>query len=231
MKKMNRTLMITCLTAHLFCLPQAFANKTGNGGDSIQNHNGTRSLLDLVETDQIDYFTYNAVDYTNHIVNEQGWDHDVASDIDLLSSLSPDVPSRDLGNYFSSDLLTNALRSCLNPVHGLHFAWTVVPLEKVSDEGEIRLPSTVTERQLAIQKDGLVVVNKNEFRQIDSLSQGVLKLHEGMICAILKLNPQLIASQGTAPIRSYVRAFTEIRTLGKPSYVLDEAYKNLGLSK
>jgi hypothetical protein len=97
--------------------------------------------------------------------------------------------------------------SFLYDVKPLKWAFTSAPLEDVNDEGAIRIQNPQTKRQLAIQKDGLVIISQTEFDLLDNVSKAALKLHEDTICAIKAMNPSVIDLQGTAPIRYFVREF------------------------
>lgn len=194
------------------------------GGDSVARPNGQRSLLDLVEKDsELDYFIYKAGDYTN---GYQGWVGDGVDSLEFGSNYGG--PAADtLGGLPLS--IREPLSACLTPTSPSALRWAFVdfPLEDIKDEGEIRYSDTESKRQLAIQKGNIVVINRSEFKQLDNVSQSMLKLHEGLICAAKVFNPYLHSQSGTEKIRRVVRSFVQLMTENKPRFLWEEAVKEL----
>lgn len=89
-------------------------------------------------------------------------------------------------------------------ITNLKYGFVNHELENIPDEGNI-LVDAKTKRQLAIQDGtGHVLINKNEFANLDFDSKVALKLHESVLYLVLRFNPELIANQGTALIRKFV---------------------------
>lgn len=99
----------------------------------------------------------------------------------------------------------NVQDKTIDKISPLKWAFTNTNLEDLADEGLIRVDNPETKKQLAIQKDGLVVVSKNEFDKLDSLSKESLFIHEAVLFSTKKVNPDLIKKSGTEPVRAYVR--------------------------
>lgn len=106
---------------------------------------------------------------------------------------------------FSEEIRMDIQNGFLPQIQPLRWAFVDYDLETIEDSGIIRVENPKSKKQLAIQKDGLVVINKNEFEKIDGESQNALFVHEAALYAVIKLNPSLVKSFGTAPIRTYVR--------------------------
>ena len=87
----------------------------------------------------------------------------------------------------------------------LKWAFTDVELERLHDEGLISLENENTLKQVAVQKDGLVVVNRKEFNMLDSDSKKALFIHEAVLRSVLVLKPSDIQQNGTAHVRKYTR--------------------------
>jgi hypothetical protein len=89
--------------------------------------------------------------------------------------------------------------------------WVFVdfPLELLNDEGFIRLVDPVTKRQVAIQKDGIVIIQRAEYKLLDDESEAGLFMHEGVLFSLLTLKPEIIAAKGTEPVRKIVRRMFE----------------------
>lgn len=108
-------------------------------------------------------------------------------------------------NGFSEEIEMDIKNGFLPKVQPLRWAFVDTDLETINDSGIIRVENPNSKKQLAIQKDSLVVINKKEFEKLDRESQNAIFVHEAALYAVLKLNPSLVSSQGTAPIRTYVR--------------------------
>lgn len=104
----------------------------------------------------------------------------------------------------------------------LKWAFTESRLEDIQDEGIIRIDNPETKKQLAIQKDGLVVISRKEFNGLDPLSKNALFVHESALYAAKLLNPKIIQGQGTAPVRLFVRRL--IKLFGNFENNVEEIY-------
>jgi hypothetical protein len=207
-------------------MTQAHAGRESGGGDSAAYQNGGRTLLDLLEKDNLNYFlpdtvlpelkpgTYpfpaNSVSYLMFMVIAYEGKHNYPSkNIDdnniadptfffhLLSTLDS---RKEMLNY-SFDL--NQFGIVLPGP--LRWAFTDSDLENIQDEGILRIPNPETKRQLAIQKDGLVVINKKEFYLLDKDGKVGLFFHEAVLRTLLLLNPKHIEENGTENVRTYTR--------------------------
>lgn len=91
--------------------------------------------------------------------------------------------------------------------NGRVLRWMLVdfPLENLNDEGFISLLDPTTKRQVAIQKDGVVIIQRQEYAELDNESKAALFLHESVLFAVLTMNPDIVQNNGTAPIRKIVR--------------------------
>jgi hypothetical protein len=242
---------IAALLALISASPASAGDKGGNGGNSVLNPQGGRSLLDLMETDDVTFFDYQMGDYDRDL--EAGYR------IEVLGNFGDDWGARSaLAKYpasFDDDFRNGeikmdesfkfALAGCNGSKAGiknfngsfmenpntklaaLRYAWVTEPLENIRDQGVIRYTNPQTKRQVALQKDGLVFINRSEFKIMDDTSKAALKLHEGTICAVKAMNPALLENQGTAPIRYFVREFTGYaKNHGRPEAVPAAAVKD-----
>jgi hypothetical protein len=227
--------------------------ETGGGGDVIANPKGGKSLLDLMESDDLQFFSFEFYNYDVgllHAFYEEilGYDiHDGASDFKsrpislIFQSYQPFVSvTTNLSPIFNtavgrcSGFLSNRHPDgdFLYPVKPLRWAFTQHELEDLHDEGIIRVTNPATKKQVAIQKYDLVVINKNEFNSMDNESKAALKLHESVLCATKALNPELLQSEGTAPIRYFVRQFVSYKNTaatpeGTPALAVTQAANKL----
>jgi hypothetical protein len=138
-----------------------------------------------------------------------------------------------LNNRFIDPLDEYVRKGYIPKIAPLKWAFTDLSLEEINDEGLMRIYNPETKRQLAIQKDGLVVINKNEFSKISDLSKNALFLHEAALYAVKILNPELLSQQGTAPVRRFVARLVNLfrnlwnREYQYPTYAVREAYDAL----
>jgi len=229
--------------------PNQFGNKNlvqggaDAGGGSSVALNGKRKLLDLAETDELNYFepkdnygagyfiTSGMTTLLTHtfsiscpeLHNEmQGMTNErfikifmTAYGLDRLQAHGVGMQwcQYMVGAKFAykkagwdADLIILAKKSNLPPIKPLRWAYVDYDLETINDSGLIRVENPQTKKQVAIQKDGLVVINRIEFEKMDGESKTALFVHEAALYATKLLNPALIDSQGTAPVRAYVRS-------------------------
>lgn len=87
------------------------------------------------------------------------------------------------------------------------------PLEEIDDEGAIRLSDISTKKQLAIQKNGVVAIQRQEFNQLDKDSQAEIFVHEAFLFSTLLIKPDFIAKDGTSNLRLFVKRLHDYRIL------------------
>lgn len=136
----------------------------------------------------------------------------------------------DKENPISKRIWEENLRNGVFPeLKPLRWAFTESFLEDVTDEGIIRVENPKTKRQVAVQIENLVVINKTEFHLMDAESKDALFVHEAVLYAIKKLNPELIKQKGTAPLRAYVNALVSFfkNPSEFPSSAVREAFEQL----
>lgn len=137
--------------------------------------------------------------------------------VTLLDSLEYDFELVDIQSYqFSTELnfILDNLASKLevNIVRPQDLVWALTnrKLEDIKDEGAIRHPIEGKLVQIAVQREGVVVIQKNLFNLLQSEESEQndklgLILHEVLIATALKYNLDLkIPDLGTAPIRKLV---------------------------
>ncbi len=199
----------------------AHAGAEGRGGaDTIENKNGGRSLLDLQEIDDLRYFNFLMQNYSKKISEAHA-----KMLTPCFGSLCDEQyvnSSLELFSYpqLINELFQGAYAVCSGIIKAkdskgwlmyrtpvLQWAFTNSNLEDIKDEGVMRVFNPNTKRQVAIQKDGLVIINEKEFNLMDNDSKAALKLHESALCAVKALNPELLEFHGTAPVRNFVRQF------------------------
>lgn len=95
----------------------------------------------------------------------------------------------------------------LNSKFGDQLVWiaTQTPLENIPDEGVVRLADPSGKQQLAVQKDGVVMVYKPIFDRLDARNKAALVLHEALLRMVLKINPSHYQKYGTSKIRELVK--------------------------
>ena len=215
------------------------------GGDSAEDSKGQRRLLDLIEQDELDYFTHlydpNQDAIRKYLVRLLyvyfGRDIETANGNKVFGHC-PEIPYKywhatggngtfvevllkaygleyakvefNSSNFgfcpqFSSPREKFTLGSFATNTKVLKWAFTDLPLESINDEGEIRISKPDSKKQLAIQKDGLVVINRAEFNTLDDESKAALFTHEALLYTVSVLNPDLIQKDGTRLVRFYNR--------------------------
>jgi hypothetical protein len=120
----------------------------------------------------------------------------------------------------------------IKPVTTLRWAFTDETLEEINDEGVIKIQNPESKKQLAIQKDNFVLINKKEFMRLDDESKEALFLHESVLHSVLLLNPKHVKDHGTQFIRNYVRQllkfYKNYDTV--PEYIVSDAFNLLELN-
>lgn len=121
-------------------------------------------------------------------------------------------------------------------VQPLKWAFVDFDLNELNDEGLVHIDNPETKKQLAIQKDGLVVINRSEFDRLDDVGKASLFVHESVLRAVLILNPTTLKEQGTENIRAFTRRFvkyclTRTSSNAYPAYGVREAYDKLNIPK
>lgn len=206
-----------------FSLDRTIGGDGSGGGDSVQNPiTGGRSLLDLQENDELKEFSFEMINYDRNLNTEY--------QRGILGCMFPGansncenayLPGRELSKL--DDSLVQALATCDgitkyvdssfkllfgDKIKPLKWVFIQTPLEEINDEGLIRVTNPETKRQVAIQKNGLVVINQPEFNLMDNTAKAALKFHELALCAAKTTNPDLVKKEGTEPVRYFVRQFT-----------------------
>ena len=146
----------------------------GNGGDAVTQP-GKVTLLDLAEQD---YKVFDPLEFGDGMLPFR-----LRDAYGLFLSKVGRVP------VFTRELV---------------WAFTDRRLEDVRDEGAIRLSLAGKVEQVAIQKDGFVIINEPLFRRMDRNSQSALFLHESMIATALRDRVNLNSPEGTGPLREIV---------------------------
>lgn len=214
------------------------------GGDSAEDSKGQRRLLDLIEQDELDYFTHlydrNQESIRKYLVrlhfvyfsrlndghgnspfyrcgeipykywHATGGNETFVKVLLKAYGLENSTLIFDHANFSfcpeSSSRSENYKFGSISPnTKVLKWAFTDLPLESINDEGEIRISKPDSKKQLAIQKDGLVVINRAEFNTLDDESKAALFTHEALLYTVSVLNPDLIKKNGTRLVRFYNR--------------------------
>lgn len=90
-------------------------------------------------------------------------------------------------------------------IKNVQYVFSDHELPVLNDSGVISISNPDTKKQLALQdRNGLVVIDKNEFDMLDLEGQLALKIHETILYLVLKYNPKLHEQNGT----KYIREFT-----------------------
>lgn len=230
----------------------AIGTNSGGGGASAEDSNGQRRLLDLIEQDELTYFfpdeelkktNPNFIPLTwllerslnsyEKIREGRTWKHKENEDIgdpSFLFNIMYAIDAQFTGMSLKSrQLLLNRYNIPL--AQPLKWAFTDEDLGKLNDEGLISIENEATKRQVAVQKDGFVLINRQEYQSMDADSQYVLFFHESVLRAVLLLNPGHIESHGTQYVRAYtrqlfrylVRYYASGPTL--PAFPVREAYE------
>lgn len=77
-------------------------------------------------------------------------------------------------------------------------------LEEIPDEGTIRLPDGASKKQVAIQKNGVVLIYRPIFEKMDERNKAALILHELLLFAQMHGGAKDLLKNGTAGVRKVV---------------------------
>lgn len=230
--KINVTTLICALGLAWTCSAYPGTN-SGGGGNSAAALDGQRRLLDLLEkdkNDELDYFDFEMKKYDRNL----GADFSSSC---LSSVMGSDYLNFDFCNILDIASGNDMTQKEMNDKHmypkALRWAFVDFDLSDVGDTGVIHIDNPASKKQLAIQKDGLVLVNRKEFDSLDSESKAGLKIHESALYAVIFLNPELIQAKGTESVRVFTRKLIKF-TKNKMASSLDqlkEAYGELGVSE
>lgn len=77
-------------------------------------------------------------------------------------------------------------------------------LEEIPDEGTIRLPDGTSKKQVAIQKNGVVLIYRPIFEKMDERNKAALVLHELLLFAQMHGGAKDLLKNGTAGVRKVV---------------------------
>jgi hypothetical protein len=140
--------------------------------------------------------------------------------------------------YFDLGEAKNWSWALAKPV-ALVWKFTDTPLEEIEDEGVVHLFQDQEQKvQLAVQKDGVVLVHEPTFNQLDDWSKVGMVTHEALIYIQLVGNPRELTTVGTANIRRFNRllldqakADARRKLSGIPKSAFQNAYSALRLPK
>jgi hypothetical protein len=169
----------------------------GNGGDAVVK-NGQVSLLDLVEQQ---YKIFNPVKLGG-----------------TARSASRFISLRNAYGFF----ISKVGRVPVFPKE-LTWAFTNQPLEDIKDEGLIRTTLPGKLAQVAIQKDGFVLVYEPLFNAMDNHNQDSLVFHETLIATALRNHISLKSAIGTSPLRELVSLLMST----SPNTPTKQTYQNI----
>ena len=217
-------------TSLIGAIAQANAgNSSGGGGGAVISADGKATLLDLVEPIEHRYFDpRNFVSQTLRLGLGYSWELIVAA------GCKPGVPNPAPAANFCNSFAKYIHVTLGAPSGQSDFDWAVTapkeliwiftsePLEQLKDEGLIRNVDPTTLIQVAVQKDGIVVVHEPTFNKMDQRSKDALFMHETLVRIVSETNLKLIKEQGTASIRKFNKMFIE-RYFG--GFIPDEVYQ------
>ena len=193
----------------------------GGGNSALDPGTGQRRLLDLIEKDEVEYFKF--ILRYHHPEISHGTHANCVGDIEFCYITQ--IAERGESSFTHPKLHAAKLAK------ELRWAFTEENLQDVNDTGIIRIVNPKSKIQLAVQKNGFVLVNKPEFQSLDAESRAALKLHEAALYAVKLLNPELLDEKGTEPVRTYVRRWVKYITnpAQYPKDAVEEAYAALGV--
>lgn len=231
-------LITVILILSLGTLASAKGGSDGGGADTV-SAGGIRSLLDLVEKDDVQYANLRVFDFDMSVGTSLS--RKFRDQFDRYDS------NRQLfdGNYdFSLSFLIalNYLGTAYQDLMaktGYEVApliWIFVDhsLPEISDEGAIRVENPETKKQAAVQIGQYVFIDKAEFNLLDDENKAALLTHEAFLYAVKKLAPEYIPKNGTENIRTLNRRFIKyMKGLDEnesyPSSAVKEAFLKLNL--
>lgn len=219
----------------------AFAggSMVGGGGNAIADSSGKISLLDLVESDD---------KYLNsmQILNEGIFSNKLSMRTEetlYLAVTDPASPFKEGStarrhSFLSYIYKTFGKRTSVQD-YNLNWKFQPIPLmwiltdkslASLNDQGEMEDIDPETLIQIAVQRDGIVLIDQPNFYLMDSKSQNALLMHEALIRLVSETNPDLIAKKGTAPIRKFNKLLID-RIYGAfvPDAALQKAFNELGI--
>lgn len=88
--------------------------------------------------------------------------------------------------------------------HQMNWIFTNENLENIEDEGVIVTELEGSLKQIAVQKNNVVLINKPLFYQLSETDRAALLVHEALIRAAINAGLDLKSKGGTAPIRKIV---------------------------
>lgn len=201
-----RKIIVLCL----LLAANAFAEREGGGGDVFVRGNQV-TLLDLAEIDARDVDFFNPTLFTgkgaldNLILDVGSY---CSSDLGafLLRSMYSDYDFIETSMSGMFAVISSNTRTAAFAHKPLTWIYTENDLSEIADEGVISLNlEDGNKKQLAIQKDGVVVVNKVLSQRLDQKSKVAFPVHEGLIRAMTVFHPQYLQQNGTQDIRRLVR--------------------------
>ncbi len=195
----------------------AFAESKGGGGGDAVKVGQSWGLLDLNEQLPFKYFNPLADGIWKNAAHAEA---ENAVNAAMLCTgelpLGSDIPKiyRALGYVLEADLFDSQLTRRIYPdaqiriksATGGPLVWvrTDTPLTEIPDEGIIRLIEPATKQQVAVQKDGVVMVYGPIFDKLNAKNKAALVLHEEILHIVLASGSRQIRTHGTQKIRTLV---------------------------
>ena len=205
----------------IFAGPTVHAgDKTGNGGGVGVSPRGDVTLLDLLELGN-DYLILDQFPETQAILKWITSHHESVMPFYIKDEIGCLTGLKDSSYCSELSLKTRPLT----------FKFTNQFLPTIDDTGVVSLNNEYTREQAAIQRDGVVIIQKKLFLKMDDLSKASLLIHESLIRLVLFDNPSLLQKSGTQPIRKVVRMYTDWAILHRsiPQSELVKAFEDLGI--
>lgn len=179
------------------------------GGDAVPNQQGGWGLLDLNETLPYNYIIPAPYQSNTRYELDRHISHTLVCGFKITNNKN----NIEMFLAEALDYLTIQRLKETKDIHkdnikklGDQLIWigTNTPLENIPDEGVVRLEDPSTKQQVAVQKDGVVMVYLPIFEKMNSKNRAALMMHEALLRVVLKLNPNSYAKNGTAKIREFV---------------------------
>lgn len=189
-------------------------NSGGGGGDAVQTKQGW-TTLDLAEPSlTASYFSMNQIAMQSKL-NIRRLDECEAK---IRNSQHHEL----FGLGFGSEIIRTFIGFSRSSVLLKPLMWTTtnLPLAELRDEGAIRLADQNSTKQLALQKEGVVVVYKPIFEKLDDESKSALYLHETLLKTVLEHFPENYQAYGTSEIRKLVQVLMSENFSAIPASVM-----------
>lgn len=190
-------------------------SRIGNGGDGVLDSNtGKIALLDFIESSDLtnkEYFhpgvsfgpiglnTTEGMPYAPKVLEAKHYLGDLFS---LKFYNACKGKSTLYGDAYV--LMSLEVDHGLNPTKPLIWIFTNKKLSEIDDEGAVRyLDSNKSKSQIAIQKDGIVIIHKPSYIKMDAINRAGLIMHELLIAMILHKNKDYFMERSTENLREF----------------------------